>query len=70
MIMPIPQSLKVSKLILQLKEMQKEFGDVPVYLSKDEGGNGYGALDWPLSFGAFEKKAIILYPSHEFYDFD
>jgi len=67
--MATPQSMKISQLIKELNQLQKQIGDVPVYLSRDSEGNGYGSLDASMSFGEYEKKAIILYPIQEFFDF-
>ena len=66
--------MKICELIEYLKVIKKEVGDVPVVLSRDSEGNGFGTLKAPYSFGKVRNNegdkvlGVSLYPFEECYD--
>lgn len=57
--------MKLIQLIEELEGLQEELGNVPVYLSRDSEGNGFGTLETESSFHIADKKSIILFPHRE-----
>lgn len=64
---------KISDLIRILEDLKDDFGDLPVYLSKDSEGNSFGTLHGYSSIGSMRKGlmgdgevvAIGIYPWEE-----
>lgn len=59
------KSLKISELINELEQLQKQEGDLEVVLSQDPEGNGFGTINPQYSYGR-EGNLLIIYPVEQF----
>lgn len=55
--------MKISALKKLLNQVEKEVGDVEVYLSRDSEGNGYSTTE--VSSNYWDKKKLVLFPFEE-----
>ena len=63
--------MKIKELISILQDIEKEFGNKEVYLSRDSEGNGFGTLDAKGSFSiGKEDNQLILFPWEEGIELD
>jgi len=61
--------MRVSELIAVLGEAKSQAGDLPVVISRDEEGNGFGTLNAENSFG-LDNGLITIWPWEEFADLE
>lgn len=60
--------MKISKLIRELKRIERKAGDVEVYLSQDSEGNGFGTIvERSLSL---DENVLIVYPWEEYLSYE
>jgi len=62
-------TIKVSELIAALEEVKSQAGDLPVVMSRDEEGNGYGTISMNNSF-AWNNGLAIIWPFQELYELE
>ena len=60
---------KISELIKALENIKNIEGDLPIVMSKDEEGNGYGAIDVNELYGLYNG-VISIYPSSSHHDIE
>ena len=69
------ESIRLKDLISKLQDVYTERGNIPVVMSRDEEGNGFGTLD-PDEFDALgvsverDGKLLVLWPCVEYLDLD
>lgn len=56
--------MKIKELTKILKSFEKQYGNIDIYTSVDEEGNGYGTIDKDFSFSFIDedKKIMAIYP--------
>ena len=60
--------MKISELVKQLKAVEKAEGDVQVYLSHDEEGNGFATIESESI--SVDGGKVIIFPFREHLEYD
>ena len=63
------KSIKISELIAALEALKSEAGDLPIVMSRDAEGNGFGTLSQKDSLG-YENGIATIWPIEERIDFE
>jgi hypothetical protein len=63
------KTIKISELIIALEELKSRAGDLPIVMSRDPEGNGFGTLSIEESYG-YENGIATMWPYQQFADFE
>lgn len=63
------KTIKIADLIKMLEMVKKDFGNLPVVLSSDSEGNGFGTIIGTQDVGCLDD-VLILYPHEEGFEME